>query len=330
MVGLMGREASSRRGLRLLVAPTLLILAGILVAYGMLTGCSQGEAPSTQNAGKKKPVVLTTFTVIQDMAQQVAGDHLDVQSITKPGAEIHDYEPTPDDITRAEGADLVLDNGLGLERWFERFIADSHAKRVELSKGVEPMEIAEGEYQGNANPHAWMSPKNGQIYVDNIVKAFSELDPDHADEYKSNGEAYKARIQKVADELEEGLSKLPEGSRTLVTCEGAFSYLCRDAKLNEVYLWPVNAENEGTPQQVASVIEKVRSAGIPTVFCESTVNPKAMQQVAEATGTNLSTDADHMLYVDSLSDADGPVPSYLELLRHDARVIVEGLSKGRS
>ena len=124
MVGLMGREASSRRGLRLLVAPTLLILAGILVAYGMLTGCSQGETPSAQNAGKKKPVVLTTFTVIQDMAQQVAGDHLDVQSITKPGAEIHDYEPTPDDITRAEGADLVLDNGLGLERRSEEHTSE--------------------------------------------------------------------------------------------------------------------------------------------------------------------------------------------------------------
>lgn len=319
-------------GLRLVVAPFLFLITTALVAYGMLTGCSSHEHPSSadQPAASERPVVLTTFTVIQDMAQQVAGDYLDVQSITKPGAEIHDYEPTPDDIARAAEVDLVLDNGLGLERWFDRFMADSNARRVDLSEGVEPMEIAEGEYQGNANPHAWMSPQNGQIYVDNIVSAFCELDPEHADEYQTNGEAYKAQIQEVADELEKGLADLPQDKRTLVTCEGAFSYLCRDAGLEEVYLWPVNAENEGTPQQVAAVIERVRVAGVATVFCESTVSPKAMQQVADEADVTLRTDADHVLYVDSLSQADGPVPSYLELLKHDVRVIVEGLTEEES
>ncbi len=319
-------------GFRLAVAPSLFLIAAFLVVYGMLTGCSSQEQQlsTEQAAASERPVVLTTFTVIQDMAQQVAGDYLDVQSITKPGAEIHDYEPTPEDIARAAEVDLVLDNGLGLERWFDRFMADSNAQRVDLSEGVEPMEIAEGEYQGNANPHAWMSPQNGQIYVDNIVSAFCELDPEHADEYRSNGEAYKAQIQEVADELEKGLADLPQDKRTLVTCEGAFSYLCRDAGLEEVYIWPVNAENEGTPQQVATVIERVRAAGVATAFCESTVSPKAMQQVADEAGVTLRTDADHVLYVDSLSQDDGPVPSYLELLKHDVRVIVEGLTEEAS
>lgn len=332
MTQLAKRQQSSPGVFRLAIAPCLFLLAVVLVAYGMLTGCSSQEdqSPAAQHAIGGRPVVLTTFTVIQDMAQRVAGDYLDVQSITKPGAEIHDYEPTPEDIARASEVDLVLDNGLGLERWFDRFMADSNARRVDLSEGVEPMEIADGEYQGNANPHAWMSPRNGMIYVDNIVKAFCELDPEHADEYRANGEAYKAQIQAVADELERGLADLPQNMRTLVTCEGAFSYLCRDAGLEEVYLWPVNAENEGTPQQVASVIEQVRAAGVPTVFCESTVSPKAMQQVADETGAVLLTDADHVLYVDSLSEADGPVPSYLELLKHDVRVIVEGLTGGES
>ncbi len=332
MTQLAKRQQSSPGVFRLAIAPCLFLLTVVLVAYGMLTGCSSREdqSPAAQHAIGGRPVVLTTFTVIQDMAQRVAGDYLDVQSITKPGAEIHDYEPTPEDIARASEVDLVLDNGLGLERWFDRFMADSNARRVDLSEGVEPMEIADGEYQGNANPHAWMSPRNGMIYVDNIVKAFCELDPEHADEYRANGEAYKAQIQAVADELERGLADLPQNMRTLVTCEGAFSYLCRDAGLEEVYLWPVNAENEGTPQQVASVIEQVRAAGVPTVFCESTVSPKAMQQVADETGAVLLTDADHVLYVDSLSEADGPVPSYLELLKHDVRVIVEGLTGGES
>ncbi|WP_082629873.1 metal ABC transporter substrate-binding protein [Olsenella massiliensis] len=305
-------------------AGALLALLGVVLSLSLLSACPSGP---TAGAGRK-PKVLTTFTVIQDMAQTIAGDHLNVQSITRPGAEIHDYEPTPEDIARAADADLVLDNGLGLERWFERFMTDSHARRVTLSDGVEPMRIAEGEYAGNANPHAWMSPANGKTYVDNIVTAFCELDRAHADEYRRNGEAYKRELDGVSDELREGLSQLPEGQRTLVTCEGAFSYLCRDTGLRELYLWPVNAENEGTPQQVAAVVAGVRAAGVPAVFCESTVSPKPMRQVADETGATLWTDADHMLYVDSLSDADGPVPTYLELLRHDAHVIVEGLAKG--
>ena len=329
--GSQGKRMAHLGNIRLFVAPILWIVAGTLVVIGMLTGCStQGGTSSSEAASGKKPLVLTSFTVTQDMARNVAGDHLDVQSITKPGAEIHDYEPTPDDIARASEADLVLENGLGLERWFDRFMADSSAKRVNLSEGVETMPIAEGEYQGNANPHAWMSPKNGQIYVDNMVRAFSELDSAHAEEFKANGEAYKAKLQEVADELDRELSSLPEGRRTLVTCEGAFSYLCRDTNLTEAYIWPVNAESEGTPQQVSAVVEKVRSSGVPTVFCESTVNPKAMQQVARETGASLSTDVDHVLYVDSLSAQNGPVPTYLDLLRHDARVIIEGLREGAS
>ncbi|MDY2788665.1 MAG: metal ABC transporter substrate-binding protein [Atopobium sp.] len=324
-------DASAVPAARMLLRAALPAFTAIVVAFMtvlLLSGCS-GAKPKTTNGAAtsdKKPIVLTTFTVLQDMAKNVAGDHLDVQCITKPGAEIHDYEPTPDDIKRAQGASLVLENGLGLERWFEKFMADSTAKRANLSKGVEVMNIAEGEYAGKANPHAWMSPKNAEIYVDNIVAAFSDLDPAHAQDYKANGEKYKAQIRQVGEEMKAGLAGLPEGHRTLVSCEGAFSYLCRDAGLNEVYLWPVNAEDEGTPQQIANVIKQVKEKSVPTVFCETTVNPKAMQQVADETGAKFNSDDAHALYVDSLSEKDGVVPSYLELLRHDARVIVEGLA----
>ena len=297
-------------------------MLGIAVMTGTLASCAGG----TPRATDAMPTVLTTFTVTADIAKNVAGDHLTVESITKPGAEIHDYEPTASDITKAAKADLILNNGLGLERWFERFVADSDATRVELSQGVNPIDIADGEYKGNPNPHAWMSPKNGQIYVDNIVEAFSELDPDNAADYEKNGKEYKQQLQEVSDTLAEELATLPDNQRTLVSCEGAFSYLTRDENLNEVYLWPVNAENEGTPQQIANVIDKVREYQVPTVFCESTVNGKAMQQVAKETGATFNQDDDHLLYVDSLSDADGPVPSYLALLQHDADAIISGLT----
>lgn len=327
-----------------------ILLAGIVLSTSLLlTGCklndsdgaskepsatqsstADNESESDSNADNitdnGKPLVLTTFTVIADMARNVAGEHLNIQSITKPGAEIHDYEPTPSDIAKAADAKLVLRNGLGLERWFERFMTDSKADQVNLSEGVETIDIANGEYAGKPNPHAWMSPKNGEIYVDNMVKAFSKLDPDHASEFEANAKAYKAKLQAVQKSLTDKLADLPSAERTLVTCEGAFSYLCRDADLNEVYLWPVNAENEGTPQQIVSVIEKVKEYGVKTVFAESTISPKAMQTVAESTGANFAFDEDHVLYVDSLSSEDGPVPSYVDLLQHDADVIAAGLT----
>ena len=304
---------SALRGARALVAGLLLSTA--------LTACGQ-EAPVSPDADDGRPVVLTTFTVLADMARNVAGDHLRIESITKPGAEIHGYEPTPSDIRKAAEADLILDNGLGLEAWFEQFVADLDVPHRVLSEGVDPIPIADDANEGLPNPHAWMSPESARIYVDNIVDAFSELDPQHASDYAANGEAYSAELVAVQQELVTDLSSLPEQQRALVTCEGAFSYLARDADLTERYIWAVNAEQQATPQRIASVIDFVRSNEVPAVFCESTVSDKTMRQVIE------STDAEFggTLYVDSLSEPDGPVPSYLELIRHDAELIADALT----
>ena len=290
-----------------------------------LVGCSaesSQETTSTTASDKDLPVVLTTFTVIQDIAANVAGEHLKVESITKPGAEIHGYEPTPGDIARAADADLILDNGMNLENWFAQFVADLDVPHAVVSEGVEPIDIAEDAYAGKPNPHAWMSPVNVQKYVDNIVKAFSELAPEHAEDFKANGEKYKNELQGVQDELETKLAAVPDNQRALVTCEGAFSYLARDAKLTERYIWPVNAEQEATPQQIAGAIEFVKENDVPAVFCESTVSNAPMMQVVEATGAQFGG----TLYVDSLSEENGPVPTYLDLIRHDTNTIIEGLT----
>ncbi|GAB4098403.1 metal ABC transporter substrate-binding protein [Sinomonas halotolerans] len=285
-----------------------------------LTAC--GGAGAGADGGSDRPVVLTTFTVLQDIAQNVAGEHLTVESITKAGAEIHGYEPTPGDIKNAAKADLILDNGLNLEAWFAKFVQGLDAKHVEVSAGVEPIDIAADAYAGKPNPHAWMSPANVQKYADNMANAFAELDPQNADAYRANAAAYKTELQKVQDELTTGLAKLPRNHRALVTCEGAFSYLTRDAGLTEKYIWPVNAEQQATPQQITSAIEFVRANRVPAVFCESTVSHAPMEQVAAASGAELAG----VLYVDSLSEADGPVPTYLDLIRHDTETILAGLA----
>ncbi|GGM63302.1 metal ABC transporter substrate-binding protein [Microbacterium saperdae] len=302
----------SRRALPLLAASAL--------ALSLAACATSGE--NDAGADDERPVVLTTFTVLADIAENVAGDNLRVESITKVGAEIHGYEPTPGDIRRASEADLILDNGMNLEAWFGQFVDGLDVPHVVVSEGVETIDITEDAYAGMPNPHAWMSPLNVQIYVDNMVDAFSDLDPDNASAYEANGEAYKAELQTVQDELVDELSVLPDNQRALVTCEGAFSYLARDAGLTEKYIWAVNAEQQATPQQITSAIEFVRDNDVPAVFCESTVSAAPMQQVVEATDAIFGG----TLYVDSLSEADGPVSTYLELIRHDATTIIDALT----
>nr|WP_242522140.1 metal ABC transporter substrate-binding protein [Microbacterium esteraromaticum] len=278
-------------------------------------------APAEQEPAHERPTVLTTFTVLADIAQNVAGDHLAVESITKIGAEIHGYEPTPRDVAKASDVDLIIDNGLGLEAWFAQFVDNVDVPHAVVSDGIEPIDIAADAYAGKPNPHAWMSPLNVQIYVDNMVEAFSDLSPEHAADFTANGEAYKSELQQVHDQLVTELQTIPEQQRALVTCEGAFSYLARDAGLTEIYIWPVNAEQQATPQQITAAIEAVRRDDVPAVFCESTVSDKPMQQVVEATDATFGG----VLYVDSLSEADGPVPTYLDLLRHDVDTITTAL-----
>ena len=267
---------------------------------------------------------VTTFTVIADMAQNVAGDAAIVESITKAGAEIHGYQPTPRDIIRAQDADLILWNGLNLELWFAQFFGNlSDVPSATLTDGIEPMSISSGDYDGKPNPHAWMGLENALVYVDNIRDAFVEHDPDNAEIYRANAAAYKDQITAAIAPLRAAIQAVPEDQRWLVTCEGAFSYLARDFGMQELYLWPINADSQGTPQQVRRVIDKIRENDIQAVFCESTVSQAPAEQVARETDATYKG----MLFVDSLTAADGPVPTYLDLLRVTSETIAAGLTE---
>ncbi|MBX2835436.1 MAG: metal ABC transporter substrate-binding protein [Gammaproteobacteria bacterium] len=280
-------------------------------------------SPATALA-EDKLKVLTTFTVIADMARNVAGEAADVVSLTKPGAEIHNYQPTPKDIVRARDADLVLWNGLNLELWFEKFLVRlKNVPSIILTEGIEPMGIQQGPYTGKPNPHAWMSASDALVYVDNIEKALSVTDPNNALAYQQNAKRYKEAIRAAVDPLRQQLDSIPPENRWLVTSEGAFSYLARDFGLNELYLWPINADEQGTPKQVKKVIDQVREHNIKAVFSESTVSNKSAKQVARETDAHYGG----VLYVDSLSDSDGPVPTYLDLLRVTVETVVTGLTR---
>lgn len=272
-----------------------------------------------------KPLrVVTTFTILQDMAQNVAGTAAIVESVTKPGAEIHDYSPTPLDVVKAQSADLVLWNGMNLERWFERFFDNvKNVPSAVLTEGIVPMGITEGPYTGKPNPHAWMSPQNALIYVENTRKALTKADPANADVYAKNAAEYSLQIKALDEPLRKRLSAIPEKQRWLVTSEGAFSYLARDFGFREAFLWPINADEQGTPQQVRRTIDLVRKNKIPVVFSESTISDKPARQVARETGAKYGG----VLYVDSLSAENGPVPTYLKLLEVTVETIAKGFGK---
>lgn len=285
------------------------------------SGCTQKS--STDQFIKDKPEVLTTFTVLADLARNVAGDRLKVRSIVKPGSEIHGYQPTPSDIEQASSADLIIENGLGLELWARKFTASAgDIPTVTLSDGMEPLLIAEDAYAGKPNPHAWMSPQRTMAYVDQLEQAFVQLDPAGADQFKANAVAYKQSLQRLDQELRSSLETIPTERRVLVSCEGAFTYLASDYGLEEAYLWPVNAESQVTPKRMARLIETVRSRKIPAVFCESTVSDKAQKQVAAESGARFGG----TFYVDSLSKADGPAPTLLKLQRHNVALLINGLA----
>ncbi|MEX1113850.1 MAG: metal ABC transporter substrate-binding protein [Akkermansiaceae bacterium] len=292
------------------------------VTAALLAGC--GEAPNPADVGKKR--VVTSFTIIADMAREVAGDAAVVESITKPGAEIHGYEPTPKDIVKAQSADLVLWNGMNLELWFEKFFQNVRdVPGAILTEGITPMGISEGPYTGKPNPHAWMSPANAVIYVENIRKALVKMDPANEATYNTNAAAYSTKIQALDEPVRQKLSVIPEQQRWLVSSEGAFSYLCANYDLKPLYLWPINADAQGTPQQVQKVIDSVRAHKIPVIYSESTVSDKPARQVAKETGAHYGG----VLYVDSLTDQDGPAPTFLKLLEANAETLVKGFTQGK-
>ena len=269
-----------------------------------------------------KEVILASFTVLADIIENVAKDEFVVKSITKPGVEVHGYQPTPSDLIKASKAFVFIDNGFGFELWAEKFVSNLQIKRVTISNRLEPIFISEDFYKGKPNPHAWISPKRGMIYVDVIVDSLSELKPSEAESFKNNGQIYKNKIAKIDKDFSLFINNLEKNNRYLVTCEGAFSYLTNDYGLKEAYLWPVNAESQITPKRMARTISLVKNKNIPSVFCESTVSNESQMVVASETGAKFGGD----LFVDSLSHDNKSANTYLKMLQHNLTLIKKGLN----
>ncbi len=290
-------------------------LASLIFCITLVTGKS-----STIRSESNKKVLLTSFTILEDMVRNIAGNEFKIESITKTGMEVHGYKTTPSDLIRGSKAILFVENGFGLELWSEKFVSNLDVKRISISDYIKPIFIGEDAYKGKPNPHAWISPKRGKMYVDVIVKALKDLDPDNSLIFDKNARIYKVKINKIDEDFTLFLNTIDKSKKYLVSCEGAFSYLAKDYGFKEAYLWPVNAESQVTPKRMARVINLVKDKKIPSVFCESTVSSKPQLTVARETGAKFGGN----FYVDSLSGKNGPASSYLDLLNHNLQLIKKG------
>lgn len=296
----------------------------VLIVVGFFISQKTEEKIVTEENGADKIMALSSFTIIADMVAEVGGDKVESSSLTKPGANIHGYEPTPSDLIQASKAEIFFENGLNLELWTSKLKANiPNVPMVKVSEGVQLISIEEGPYVGKPNPHAWMSPKQGLIYIENIRKGLTSVAPEHEAYFKERADAYAKELMVLDKELATALATVPAEQRYLVTCEGAFTYLTKDYNLNEVYLWAINSDAGAAPQQVVKVIDTVKTNNIPAVFCESTVAADIQEGVVAASGAKMGG----VLFVDSLSGPKGPASTYLTLLQHTVKTIIEGLTK---
>ena len=289
----------------------------ILVA---LTTTSCKNISEVDKSNKK--LLLVSFTVLEDIVKNIVGDEFDVKSITKPGIEVHGYQTTPSDLIKGSKAEVFIDNGFGFELWAEKFVSNLKVKRITMANNLKPLFIGEDAYKGKPNPHAWISPKRGIIYVDTLSRALSELKPQSKTLFKKNAEIYKNKLLKIDEDFSLFLNTLKKNQKYLVSCEGAFTYLTNDYGLKEAYLWPVNAESQITPKRMAKVINLVKTNDIPAVFCESTVSSESQLAVARETGAKFGGN----FFVDSLSEKNGPASSYIDLLNHNLNLIKQAYS----
>jgi len=287
----------------------------------LLISLASSSCKKISNKNADKEVILASFTVLADIIKNVAKDEFIVRSLIQPGVEVHGYQPTPSDLVKASNAFVFVDNGFGFELWAEKFVSNLKVKRITVAEDLDPVFISEDFYKGKPNPHAWISPKRGLLYVDILVDSLSELRPSKRDFFEVNGKIYKEKISKLDKEFSLFINNLNKNRRYLVSCEGAFSYLTNDYGLEEVYLWPVNAESQITPKRMARTISLVKDKNVPSVFCESTVSNESQMVVANETGANFGGN----LFVDSLSKNSGPASSYIKMLEHNLDLIKKGL-----
>lgn len=303
----------------------------ILVTATILAACNTDE----QNGGKSPdgPLqVVTTFTLLEDIVREIGGDHVETYNLVPIGTDPHEYEPLPDDNKAATNADILFYNGVNLEGgdsgWFAKLmeaVGQKESAAFEAGAGVEPMYLTSSDgKEDEINPHIFLDPVNGIIMAENIAKALIEVDPDHKEDYEKNAETYLETLREIDQEYQDKINALPEERRVLVTSERAYQYMANRYGLKEGYIWAVDTEEGGTPEQITSLISFINEHNPPVLFLESNVDPRPMETVSNETGIEIFADK---IYSDELGKPGSEGDIYVRWLKYNINKIYEGLSK---
>jgi len=301
------------------------------MAIFILSACGKADGSGgSDDDGKLK--VVTSFTIIKDIAQQIGGDDVDVHNLVPAGTDPHEYEPLPEDIKKATDADILFYNGLNLEGgkngWFFKMI-DSVGQNDEhvfsLTDRVDPMYLAGGDGKDEEiNPHAFIDPAVGIKMVEDMCDAFIEVDPDHKDGYKKRAKEYLKRLNEVNDEYEKKLGQIPEEDRTLVTSERAFQYLADHFDLKEGFIWEIDTEENGSPEQIKELISYINEHDVHVLFVESNVDERPMETVSQETGVPIY---EKPIYSDEIGKPGEEVDTYMKYLEYNLDVLSNGLNQ---
>ncbi|WP_373288493.1 metal ABC transporter substrate-binding protein [Lentibacillus kapialis] len=302
----------------------------LLFSFAILAGCS-GESETDGTATKEKNLqIVTTYSVVYDIVQNVAGEQAEVESLAPIGSDPHQYDPLPADVQAVTDADAVFYNGLNLEAgnsWFRKMIqtAGKNGKKdpvFRISEGVEAKLLESGGHKGDKDPHAWLDVQNGITYAKNARDALIKIDPENKQAYQENADAYIEKLEKLDEKIKQKVADIPEDKRYLVTSEGAFKYFSAAYDFEAAYIWEINDENEGTPDQIKSVVDLIENNNVPALFVETSVDPRSMETVSDETGIPIAAE----IFTDSLAKPGEEGDTYIEMLEWNINKISEGLT----
>lgn len=304
-------------------------LSWILTAVLLLGACGKSESSGSTIQEDKKVKVVTTYSIIYDIVKSIGGDRVEIHSLAPIGSNPHEYDPLPEDVQKTADADIVFYNGLNLEAgnsWFEKLLettgkSGDDAPVYRLSEGVEAKHLTSEGKKGQEDPHAWLDVRNGIKYAENARDALIKIDPEHKDVYEKNANAYIKQLETLHQTALDRFNEIPKEKRILITSEGAFKYFSAAYGFEAGYIWEINAENQGTPQQVSAIVDFIREKDVRVLFVETSIDPRSMEMVSRETGVPIAG----KVFTDSLGKPGEDGDTYINMMEWNINTILDSL-----